>query len=509
MSTTVPTRSLPAHHTVTPTTGEPVVRRLRGRHVEVQHGLVDVSFARQGWNSWSPTAWQPLRDRPWRVWGDPDRSLTAEDVATDDGDVHRGYLVGAVQDSTGATVLLGALTAISAQVDAHPDVLVGHCDEETEWFVATGSEEEVFERFGEALAAVLGVAERSSVAPSGRHAGPVWSSWYSWFEEVTQDIVVEEVPHAADLGYDVVQIDDGWERAVGDWWPNADFSRGMADVAARITDAGMRAGLWLSPFIAMPEAPVAREHPEFFLRRGEQVMAAGYNWGRHYWALDLSRDDALEWLSHEIARIVGWGYSYLKIDFIYAGALAADRAVDMPRHLAYRRGLEAVRRAAGDDVYVMGSGAVVAPSLGVLDGMRVGPDTAPYWDNGCRPGDPSGPAVANAVRNSLSRLWLKRWIDIDPDVVFARTRGSLLSPEANRLTQDLARVCGVVGCSDPRSWLTDEEADQISALNAEARRGFRVERLSRHRFTVEGGREVDFGAWLSPRGRISDRLVVK
>ena len=178
------------------------------------------------------------------------------------------------------------------------------------------------------------------------------------------------------------------------------------------------------------------------------------------------------------------------------------------REEAYRAGLLAARRAA-PEAYLMASGGIPAPSLGVVDGIRVGPDTAPYWDNAERHRDPSGCGARNALRNSIARAWLRTLVDADPDVAYARTRGSLLSPEANAVTQDLARVMGVLGCSDPASWLTAEEASIVASLCAEfdGRRP-EAEQLGRSVFRVDG-RRVDFGPWISPRGRISDRLLAK
>ena len=56
-----------------------------------------------------------------------------------------------------------------------------------------------------------------------------------------------------------------------------------------------------------------------------------------------------------------------------------------PRHsgtdpiTAYREGLEVIRDAAGD-AYLLGCGAPILPSVGLLDAMRVSPDTAPEWE---------------------------------------------------------------------------------------------------------------------------------
>ena len=100
-------------------------------------------------------------------------------------------------------------------------------------------------------------------------------------------------------------------------------------------------------------------------------------------------------------------------------------------------------------------------------------------------------------------------MDADPDVAYAR---QVLGDGVGLRTQQGssgARVMGVLGCSDPASWLTAEEASIVASLCAEfdGRRP-EAEQLGRSVFRVDG-RRVDFGPWISPRGRISDRLLAK
>lgn len=75
----------------------------------------------------------------------------------------------------------------------------------------------------------------------------MWSSWYSWFEEVSASAIDTEIGPAQRSGYAVLQIDDGWERGIGDWQANDDFPEGMGAIAERIRAAGMTPGLWIAP----------------------------------------------------------------------------------------------------------------------------------------------------------------------------------------------------------------------------------------------------------------------
>ncbi|MDO5048497.1 MAG: alpha-galactosidase [Actinomycetaceae bacterium] len=503
------------------------IYRLPAGDTRVKHALEDPEFYRHGWNSWSPTAWRKLSDYPWRVWNNPGRSRTAEDPITDAVDTHRGYQVGALSFADSKVMLLGSLSRGGALVEADsramrgivptsagPFNIEGGSSAEGEpWVLILGDELRAFEAYGKLLADALDVAPRASQKIAQRGAAPVWSSWYSWFEEITQEIISAEISHAAKAGYSVLEIDDGWEESVGTWEPNADFPD-LPGLARQIREAGLRPGIWVSPFIAKADSYLVRNHPDWLVKEpdSDEPIDAGFNWGTRLYALDTTHPQALEWVKDIFTELRSWGFDYFKTDFIYAAAMPGRRYADVPREEAYMRGIQAIRDAVGEDAYLLGSGGLPAASLGILDGMRMGPDTAPYWDNMDRYRDPSGPAVANALRNSLSRFWWKPWIDTDPDVALVRTRGSLLSPEVNRLTLDAAIACGTFGCSDPGQWLTDTERsvlmDAISDAKKEAEGELAITQTGRYTFTI-GERVVDFDQWLNPKGRISDRLLVK
>ena len=99
------------------------------------------------------------------------------------------------------------------------------------------------------------------------------------------------------------------------------------------------------------------------------------NWTGTTYALDITRPEVLDWLDQLIRKVVGWGYDYLKLDFLYAGAAIGKRHKDIPREDAYRNAMQVMRNAAGD-AYILACGAPIIPSLGLCDGIRIGPDVS-------------------------------------------------------------------------------------------------------------------------------------
>src|SRR5206468_3307298 len=155
---------------------------------------------------------------------------------------------------------------------------------------------------------------------------------------------------------------------------------------------------WLAPFIALPDSDIVRQRPDLLVQDDEgNPLPTGYNWGGPYHSLDTTQPEALDHVLSAVLEAVQQGWTYLKLDFLYAGAVPGRRAEDLPREQVYRDAIRAIREGVGDEVYLLGSGAPMLPSAGILDGVRVGPDVGPFWDNAERPDDPSGTGARNAL----------------------------------------------------------------------------------------------------------------
>ena len=455
--------------------------------VALLHGLGDAQFYRHGQNSWSPCGWRHLSESPLRI-ADPIRRVTADDDVWDDPARHHSSAVAALDGGDGDVLLLGALGLGVPRLSADRDTLAGWYESgAAPWFLAYGTEDEVFAAYARHLAERLGA--------STRRAGNVWCSWYAYYETVTEQQLAKDIDTLRGLPFDVLQVDDGWELMVGDWEPNHKFSSGMKALTERIRDAGMMPGLWLAPFIALPHSQFAQRNPGLLLRdgRGDKVIA-GHNWGTGYYALDLSTAAAQDYLAELTDKVVNqWGFKYLKLDFINAGAAVGARAGGGEREQVYRDALHLIRRVAGDDAYLLGSGAILLPSLGVLDGLRSGPDTAPMWQNYASD-DPSDAMARNAVVNALHRLWQQPLAEVDPDVVYFRSRLNLLTDQQLAWLRDLADICRFRAISDPPSWLSPTELEAMTAyLSAEPQ----IRRAGRYAYAIDG-RIVDFSPAISP-----------
>ncbi len=293
----------------------------------------------------------------------------------------------------------------------------------------------------EAWAGAVGTAEHARVTAPFQVG---WCSWYHYFHSLTEHHVRSNLARAGDWPFEVFQVDDGYQAAIGDWLVTNDkFSSGVDRLAADIAGAGYTPGLWMAPFIAHPESAVLRSHPGWAVpdaASGEQLMGWwNPDWGGFQGTLDTTHPDVQQHLTDTAAALVDMGYRYLKLDFTCVPALPGGRWTDPAATPAerVRRGYEAIRRGAGDDTFILGCGCPLGAVVGVVDGMRIGPDVAPSWertDDFAMPGyEEVSPATRGAWRSTLARSFMHRklWLN-DPDCIMLRTSETALSPEAAR-----------------------------------------------------------------------------
>jgi alpha-galactosidase len=296
-----------------------------------------------------------------------------------------------------------------------------------------------------------------------------WCSWYHYFHAITEDALRNNLQALAALRssfpVEVVQLDDGFQSALGDWdETNHKFPSGLAKIGTDIRAAGFEAGIWTAPFLAARDSHLMRDHPDWFIQEeAGSPLPAGYNpnWTRHSdkfaYALDPSHPALRDHLETLFRKLVHqFGYSYLKLDFLYAAAAEGFRyRRSWTRAETLRHGLAAIRAGAGEDAFVLGCGCPLGAAVGMVDGMRIGPDVSPYWGSGGA-GDPSTVHALDAI---IARSFMHRrlWLN-DPDCLMLRARQTQLSADERlALASVIAGSGGMLLISDDMSLLGEEE----------------------------------------------------
>jgi alpha-galactosidase len=264
---------------------------------------------------------------------------------------------------------------------------------------------------------------RVAAPPSG------WCSWYCFGPTVTAKQVLDNLGFIAKNvpGLRYVQVDDGYQPAMGDWLlTGTAFGGNVQGVLKQIRAKGFEPALWVAPFVAEKGSKLFQEHPEWFVRDAEgqplssdKVSFGG--WGRGPWfVLDGTHPEAQKHLTTVFRTMKDeWGCTYFKLDAnpqspqpqpgaSFWGAIHGGRFHDpkATRIEAYRRGMEAIRAGTGS-AFLLGCNHPLWASLGLLHGSRSSNDIKRTWDR-----------VSATARENLLRSWQngRLWWN-DPDAV--------------------------------------------------------------------------------------------
>jgi alpha-galactosidase len=422
----------------------------------------DLAFFQNGWQSWSPTFARNLGESLYTDPGTPGyRAMHQPHPLEGDDELSSEWVTVLGPRSGGAALLAGFVTAGDqlAELRWHTaDMdLVARCHlDGVQLPPGASARSEVLSlqagpdalELLEEWAGVLG-EEMQARIPENPPTG--WCTWYYFYGENTSQHVLENVVaiRRHELPLDVILLDDGYQTAIGDWLSldRYKFLDGMGPVAQTIRRAGHTLGIWTAPFGAAANSKLFTDHPDWFLRdEADEPVLGWVHWGTECYALDCTHPEVLAWLKETFGRMrEGWGAEFFKVDFLFAAARPGRRHDPLAtRAQALRRGLKAIREAIGEEAFLLGCGAPLGTCVGLVDGMRIGPDVDPNWHPIWRH-DLSMPSTESALRNSITRAFMhgRLWAN-DPDCVLVRQRGTDLDLVLNEM-RTLSAVTALLG----------------------------------------------------------------
>jgi len=314
-----------------------------------------------------------------------------------------------------------------------------------------------------------------------------WCSWYYVYADITEKEVLLNLnfikEKLKDYGLAYIQVDRGRIPTGSDWLTtNGKFPHGMAWLAERIHQAGFRAGIWTAPYWLGRDSRAYR--PQWILEKiSPQPVQEGGR--RRHWAswgdvLDTSNEAVTAYMRNFVDTLTAeWHYDYLKNDFLQYGFPEIKKAAETllekgevnglkkyPRKNtditpveAFQKGLQAIRRAAGDKTFIMGCGAPLFNSAGYVDAARVGGDIQSKlcvtWQCG----------TSKTVRTSAKRYYYNgrtMWIDPDCLVIWDPCgRGPFTFDQARVRAALAAMFGGMLMMSDRMYELPPERVDLL------------------------------------------------
>lgn len=355
------------------------------------------------------------------------------------GYVRRGdviTLVGSLDDSTGYTIF--DFDTVNGKLRITVD-LKGRILETGKNTLAkitgiSGGYDETFDRYF----AAMGIKCRPCPLKKG------YTTWYNYYTNIDAQIIDRDLHALSECGIktDVFQIDDGYQRTVGDWLElkpgfysvlndinkdksenghdvaQIDENEGMKPIADMIHSKGMLAGIWLAPFAVTPFSEIYKKHKDWLIKdEKDRPVRAGANWGGFY-ALDIYNEEVRAHLKNVFDVVLNkWGYDLVKLDFLYAAGFMPYR--DKCRAKIMYDAMDLLRECVSDKL-ILGCGVPLMPAFGKVDYCRIGADISLKWhknDFDTR----EGVSTSHAVANSAFRRHLDgRAFGNDPDVFLLR-----------------------------------------------------------------------------------------
>ena len=247
-----------------------------------------------------------------------------------------------------------------------------------------------------------------------------WCSWYCFGPRVTAKQVLDNLDFIAKQtpGLRYVQIDDGYQPAMGDWLETGTaFGGDVQGVLKQIRERGFEPALWVAPFVAEEKSHVFQQYPDWFVKdadgkplRSDRVTFGG--WRRGPWYVLDGTHPAVQQHFEKFFRTMqrDWGCTYFKLDANFWGAIHGGRFYDprATRIEAYRRGMQAILRGV-ENSFVLGCNHPIWPSLGLIHGSRSSNDIKRTWER-----------IETTARQNLSRNWQNGrlwWNDSDAIVL--------------------------------------------------------------------------------------------
>lgn len=286
------------------------------------------------------------------------------------------------------------------------------------------------------------------------HRGPIigWCSWYDVGQRITGahvEAVAEVAAAQRDrLPLDVIQVDDGFERQVGDWACNKKFPAGWPPIVKKIGGAGAMPGIWLAPLAVHDDLGLVEHHPDWLMRDADGALSGSAgNWGPTSHWLDPTHPEVQRFLRETIRAMRGAGFAYYKIDFNEVGGGNPYPRFHDPRVTrlqAFRELYRLYREEMGEDAYLLACSGFSRGVIGYADAARIGPDSSPQWHapHPCCIRDCLREVGDHAVANGL-------FFAADPDVTYLKPRGTLTEAEWRTWHSFVGLLGGLAMVSEP------------------------------------------------------------
>lgn len=144
--------------------------------------------------------------------------------------------------------------------------------------------------------------------------------WEACYFDFTEETIKKAADSAADLGVELLVIDDGWfgkrnddHSSLGDWNVNEDKIKcGLADLCNYVNLKGLMLGIWFEPEMISPDSELIKKHPEWVM----QINGRKPTETRWQLMLDLTNPEVCEFVYNSVSDVLKTtNIEYVKWDY--------------------------------------------------------------------------------------------------------------------------------------------------------------------------------------------------
>ena len=238
-----------------------------------------------------------------------------------------------------------------------------------------------------------------------------WNSWDYYESSVTPEDIAENVAALKKLPcadfFRYIVIDDGWQKAWGDWRENEKFACGLSAVAENIRTSGFIPGIWIAPLCVDEDLPLVDLWNDRFCRTEDGTPFVSRN--RAY--LDPTHPAVEAFILDNFRYLYQCGYRLFKIDFV-SPLLRVKQFYD-PTATPYgvlRELFRKIQAATGTDAVLLGCSLPPECGADIAPAMRIGVDVHNNFPH------------VEWIAQALTWAWMYngRICRIDPDFLIVR-----------------------------------------------------------------------------------------
>ncbi|WP_409298477.1 alpha-galactosidase [Peribacillus sp. SCS-26] len=147
----------------------------------------------------------------------------------------------------------------------------------------------------------------------------LYNSWEAVRFEVAAENQALLAERAAEIGVELFVVDDGWFKnrnssaaGLGDWYPDEKkFPKGLAPLIDKVTNLGMKFGIWIEPEMVNRDSYLYRMHPDWVYRFETREGTLS----RNQLVLDLTKEEVRNYLLYALDHLLTkYDISFVKWD---------------------------------------------------------------------------------------------------------------------------------------------------------------------------------------------------